>query len=157
MSQTAVDKGLETELKLTIEREFAAPPERVFAAFTEVERLKAWWGPEGFMTPEAVVDLRVGGRYRLVMQAPSGNIHVVTGEFREVTPPSRLVYSFAWEQEDGSLGHPSLVTLELEAAGKGTRLTLTQEGFSDAASRDDHRGGWSSSFECLEAYLNSDR
>ena len=72
---------------------FDAPRERVFAAWTEPERLKRWWGPGAFRTTEAEVDLRPGGRYALTLEP--GAMHLA-GEFREVVPPERLVYTWRW-------------------------------------------------------------
>lgn len=93
------------------------------------------------MTPAlAEVDLRVGGRYRLGMRAPDGAaVYVCTGVYREVTPPSRLVYTWAWEGQDGP---ETLVTVEFLDRGGATEVVLTHEGFADAGSRDQHATGW---------------
>src|SRR5439155_22631885 len=75
---------------------FEAPREVVFAAWTEPERLKRWWGPGFFETVSAEVDLRPGGRYELLLEPGSMRLG---GEFREVTPPQRLVYT--WRRMEG--------------------------------------------------------
>src|SRR5262245_66351638 len=86
---------------LSLERSFEAPREAVFAAWTDPEVLRRWWaaGPD-WETPEAEVDLRAGGGYRLAMRDPgSGDVHVVAGDSTEVVPPERLVYPWAWEHD----------------------------------------------------------
>jgi uncharacterized protein YndB with AHSA1/START domain len=79
---------------LVIKRHFTAPPERVFAAFTEKSLIQAWYGPENVTVPHCEVDARIGGKYRVEMHAPSGSVHIVTGEFKEIRPPDRLVYTW---------------------------------------------------------------
>ena len=81
---------------LVIKRHFKAPPERVFAAFTEKGLMQAWYGPEAMTVPHCEVDARVGGKYRVEMHSPAGSVHIVTGEFREIHPPERLVYTWGW-------------------------------------------------------------
>ena len=66
---------------LVIKRHFTAPPERVFAAFTEKTLMQAWYGPEDVTVPRCEVDARIGGKYRVEMHAPSGSVNIVAGEF----------------------------------------------------------------------------
>ena len=137
---------------LRLNRRFAAPRERVFRAFTDVAELQKWWGPEGFACPVAELDARPGGKFRLEMHSPTGGIHVVFGEYREVNEPERLVYTFAWEDSDGP---ETLVTLDFVDHGAETELTLTHSLFADREARDNHNQGWASSFNDLESYLAS--
>ncbi len=137
---------------LTITRSFAAPREAVYRAFTEAEKLKRWWGPQGMTCPVAELDVRPGGRYRTEMNAPDGSVYVTTGEFREVAPPERLVFTWIWGEGEMA-GHETLVTIELRDNGGATELTLTHERFPDAGKRDLHNQGWSSSLDCLAEIL----
>ena len=98
----------------------------------------------------ADVDLRVGGRYRIVMQEPGGEAHRVGGAYREIVANERLVFTWAWE---ATPERESLVTVRLRAAGGGTDLTLTHEQLFDEAVRDRHVKGWTGSFERLQRYL----
>ena len=140
----------DTTLRLT--RTFTAPREKVFRAFTDPETLKRWWGPPGYDTPSAEIDLRVGGRYRFAMRKlPDGPILYLAGTYREVRPPERLVFTWRWEAEP-ELGD-TLVTLEFRDAGGGTEVILTHELFPSQKARDDHSRGWSSSWEKLAAAL----
>lgn len=84
-------------VRLEIRRTFEAPREKVFEAWTLPEALTQWWGPEGYATPSAEVDLRPGGRYRLGMKKlPDGEIFYLSGAYREVRAPEKLVYTWRW-------------------------------------------------------------
>jgi uncharacterized protein YndB with AHSA1/START domain len=136
---------------LTIVRQFNAAPERVWHALTDPQALKLWMGPsDAFSVPVAECDVRVGGRYRLVMKAPDGEMHDVSGVYREVVPNRKLVYTWAWKSTPE---RESLVTLRLRAAGGGTELTLTHEQFFDAEARDRHSAGWTGCIARLERLL----
>jgi glutathione S-transferase len=137
---------------LVIKRHFRAPPERVFAAFTDRGLMQAWYGPENVTVPHCEVDARVGGKYRVEMHNMAGSVHVVTGEFREIRPPERLVYTWGWLNGTGR-GPETLVTLTFAARGGGTDLTLEQTGFLDQDARDRHEHGWESSLNALDAAL----
>jgi len=145
---------LKSSTSFTLERSFAAPIEKVWAAFTEPAVLQQWWGPPGFTTPSADIDLRAGGKYRIAMKPPDGETLFLCGEFIEVRKPEKLVYTWAWEEDDGP-GHQSQVTLNCKTRGKNTDVVLTQERLADAESRDAHVEGWTGSFERLAAQLGS--
>jgi uncharacterized protein YndB with AHSA1/START domain len=137
---------------LRLTRSFAASRERVFRALTEPGQLSRWWGPDGFSVPECALDLRPGGAWRTVMRSPEGQDHVVSGVYREIVPPARLVFTWGWERADGR-GHETLVTIDLREQASGTLLILNQEVFESENARDQHGHGWSSSLDCLERAL----
>jgi uncharacterized protein YndB with AHSA1/START domain len=83
--------------RVEVVRTIEAPREDVFRAWTDPEQIRSWWGPGEFTCPEAEIDLRPGGSYRLVMQPTAGDPFVVAGTYREVEPPARLVYTWRWE------------------------------------------------------------
>jgi uncharacterized protein YndB with AHSA1/START domain len=139
-------------LVLRLSRSFAAPRERVFRAFSAPGQLAKWWGPKGFTVPACTLDLRPGGAWRTVMRSPEGKDHIVSGVYREIVPPERLVFTWAWETE-GERGHETVVTIELLETAGGTRLELTHERFETEDSLSQHRHGWSSCFDCLEEAL----
>jgi uncharacterized protein YndB with AHSA1/START domain len=139
---------------LRLERTYQASPEEVFDAWTNPEVLRRWWAAgEDWRTPVAEVDLRVGGRYRLSMEDPAtGAQHTVGGEYREVSRPQRLVYSWCWEQQDTSsqpdtADHVSTVSVEFHAEGQSTTVVLVHSGLPSPTSREQHGHGWSA---CLE-------
>ena len=109
-------------------------------------------GSRGFSVPECALDLRPGGAWRTVMRSPEGQDHIVSGVYREIAPPARLVFTWGWEHADGR-SHETLVTIELREQGTGTLLLLNQEVFESESSRDQHGHGGSSSLDCLERAL----
>lgn len=126
---------------LQIKRTFAAPRERVFRAWTDPEELKKWWGPPGYATPSAEVDLRVGGKYRFGMRKlPDGEMFYLSGTYREVRPPEKLVYTWRWEAKP-EYGE-TLVTVEFHDRGGSTEVVLTHELFPDEKARGEHERGW---------------
>jgi glutathione S-transferase len=137
--------------KLLLTRQFKAPPARVFAAFTEKSLIQSWYGPEGYTIPQCDIDVRVGGKYRIEMHSATG-VSVVTGEFREIRAPERLVYSWAWLQGPGK-GPETLVTLTFKEKDGGTELTLEHTGFATEEACARHRSGWESSMASLENML----
>ena len=134
---------------LQLERLIAAPPERVFELWTEPEQLIKWWGPDTFDVPEHDIDVRPGGRWRTTMRSPDGNRFTVSGVYRTIEKPRRVVFTWGWDDENGMRGHETEVTVTFEAAPGGTRMVLTQQAFESKDSRDKHSHGWSSSFDCL--------
>src|SRR5262245_45864240 len=78
--------------EITITRIFDAPPALVFRMWTEPKHLAQWWGPAGFTNPVCELDVRPGGKIRILMRAPDGVDYPMTGMFREVVPPKRLVF-----------------------------------------------------------------
>jgi len=125
---------------LEIRRTYNVPRERVFAAWTKPQELQRWSAPGDMTVPSAEVDLRVGGRYRIVMQSPNGATHTAVGVYRVVDPPSRLVYTWVWEERAAMAD--TLVTLEFHQKGAGTELVLRHEELADEADRANHEKGW---------------
>ena len=138
--------------ELKMERVFAAPRARVFEAWTDPAQIKKWFGPHGFMIEIAEVDLKPGGRFRLGMRAPDGNLYVVGGAYDIIDPPAKLTHSWAWEEGEME-GFETQVTVEFFEAGKETRVVITHQGFADAESCERHREGWTSQNDCLAEYL----
>jgi uncharacterized protein YndB with AHSA1/START domain len=135
---------------LTLTRRLKAPPAKVFAAWTDAEKIKRWFGPGEVEPVLAESDPRVGGRYRIVMRANDGEEHDVGGVFREVGANEKLVFTWAWRTTPE---RESLVTVLIRPEGDGTLLTLTHEQFFDEAARDRHRSGWSGALDKLEKYV----
>jgi uncharacterized protein YndB with AHSA1/START domain len=136
--------GLVLKLECTID----APPERVFRLLTDPAELVTWWGPRGFTTPEAELNLSEGGAYRLSMQPPDSDLFHLAGEFFEIDPPHRLVYTFRWEEPTPD-DRETVVTLTLEPVGGATQVTLSQGEFATEERLALHRDGWTESFEKL--------
>ncbi len=137
---------------LHLSRILRAPRERVFRAWTDPAQLVKWWGPKGFTVPAWAMDVRPGGAWRTTMRSPEGKDHIVSGVYREILPPSRLVFTWGHETE-GERGHETVVTIELFEVPGGTRLELSQEVFESVTSRAQHQHGWSSCLDSLEQAL----
>ena len=140
-------------IALTLTRHFKKPPARVFAAFTEKPAIQSWYGPEGHTVPHCDVDARVGGKYRYEFHSPAGSVHVVSGEFREVKAPEKLVFTWGWLNGAGR-GPETLVTVTFAEKDGGTELTMVHSGFTTIEAREAHMGGWTSSMESLEKMLD---
>jgi uncharacterized protein YndB with AHSA1/START domain len=135
---------------LTLKRRLKAPPAKVFAAWTDPEKIKRWMGPGEIVTQRAEADPRVGGRYRIEMHSPNGEPHNVGGVYREIVANEKLVFTWAWDVAPSDEPHESLVTVLLKADGDGTLLTLTHEKLFDEKSRDGHQHGWMGALDKLE-------
>jgi uncharacterized protein YndB with AHSA1/START domain len=141
------------DLILAIERSLPAPAPVVFAALTEPDQLVRWWGPNGFTVPALELQARVGRSYRIEMKPPAGDPFHLAGEFREVAPPKRLAYTFAWEDPDPD-DTETLVRLALVDLGGSTEVSLRQGAFKTEARLALHRDGWTDSFDRLERLLS---
>ena len=141
-------------LTLELNRALPAAPSVAFEAFTDPNELARWWGPEGFSIPSLEFDPRVGETYRIEMKPPEGNAFYLTGEFRMVDRPARLAYTFRWEEPDPD-DVETVVDLFFRDFGESTEVVLTQGPFKTEARRELHRGGWTDSFNKLEALLSS--
>lgn len=124
----------------------------VFDAFTDAAQLAQWWGPEGFTIPKLDLEPRAGAPYRIEMQPPDGEPFHVSGEFREIDPPRRLAFTFAWEPPDPD-DVENLVELSFRDLDGSTEVRLVQGPFKTEARRDLHRDGWGDSFDKLERLL----
>ena len=150
---------------VVIERTFAAPATLVWQMWTDPEHFKAWYGPTGATIPTATMDVRVGGS-RLVgmqMETPNGTMQMFfTGEYLEVSPTDRLVYTESMADEDGNVkspadmgmpaDHPTTteITVELSEADGRTTMVMTHAGIpADSPGA----AGWNMAFDKLAAHL----
>ena len=142
-------------IELVVSRLIDAPRALVFKAWTQQEHAARWWGPQGFTTVSCRLDASLGGSYRHAMRGPDGAVYTRCGVYREVAEPERLVFTYAWEDASGNLGHEMLVTVTFEAQGERTLLTLRQTGFESVPARDSHRSGWTSCLERFAEYMTT--
>lgn len=137
--------------RLALTRWFKAPVAKVFRAWTDGAMLRRWFGPSDAMAVVvADVDLRVGGRYRLVLEEADGAHHRVGGVYRVIERDAKLVFTWAWESTPE---RESLVTILFEPKDDGTLLTLIHERFADAPARDRHAGGWGRTLDRLHRHV----
>ena len=143
--------GLVLELHCLIH----APRERVFATLTDPIEVTKWWGPEGFSMPQADVQLTLTGGYRFSMQPPDGELFHISGEFVEIDPPGRLVYTFRYDEPTPD-DRETVVTMTLAALDAGvTEVSLSQGPFATDERLGLHRSGWTDSLEKLRAVLET--
>ena len=152
MAQQA--KRLEGDARdLTIVRMFDAPRDLVFDLWTKPEHTIRWMGPRDYPATVFEQDVRVGGKWRGCLtgapEAPTpGDKLWQGGEYLEIVPPEKLVFTFAW---DG--GPETVVTVILTAVGDQTRMVFHQTPFETAGNRDGHGGGWNSAFDRLVDFI----
>jgi uncharacterized protein YndB with AHSA1/START domain len=151
-SAAAAAADLAARPSLTIKRRLNASPEKVYAAWTDPQKIVRWFGPAD-LKPETVraeIDARVGGRFRVNFDTERGEYFEVSGVYREVVPNRRLVFSWAWHSTPE---RESLVTVMLKPDGGGTLLALHHAQFFDEAARNGHEGGWNESLDKLEKLI----
>ncbi len=112
------------EQTITLTRVYDAPRDLVWCAWTDPKHLAHWFGPRGFTSSVPELDVRVGGALRIVMHGPDGNDYPMKGEFREVVPPERLVFSNIAIDKDGNHLLEGETTVILSEQDGKTRLTL---------------------------------
>ena len=142
------------ELMLEMQRVLPAAPSVVFAALSEPSELVKWFGPQDFAISSLEFVPRVGATYRLEMQPPEGDPFYLAGEFREVDPPTRLAFTFVYEDPDPD-DVETLVGLSLRDLGGSTEIDFTQGTFKTEARRALHRDGWTDSFDKLEGLISA--
>ena len=137
-------------LTLEVSRRFTASRERLFDAWTKPDEMARWFFVSADWRAEAEVDLRVGGQYRLTMFTDLGSELVQTGEYREISPPDRLV--FTWNSH---AVQDTLVTVEFAEVDGGTSLKLTHELLPNEELRDLHGDGWEGCLASLGTYVGA--
>lgn len=139
---------------LSIERTFRAPAQAVFDAWTSEEVMRRWFhGQHDWETPEARVELRIGGAVRVVMRDPQkGAEYGGGGHYTEIDPPSRLAFTWTWDDDDT---RQTLIELDFEEAEGVTTVRLTHGGLRDEESVRSHEDGWNKCFDNLERTLEA--
>lgn len=132
-----------------IRRLIDAPRTEVFGAWQDAEGMGEWMCPGDVVSAQADLDVRVGGKFRIVMRRPGEDI-VHTGVYRTVEPPSKLVFTWI------AAGLPeTLVTVEFFERGEQCEMVLTHELFPRSDAADRYRNGWGRIAERLSGYLTT--
>ena len=144
---------------LTLRRVFNAPIARVFEAWTKAEVLASWFGPVGFTVTASNIDLRRGGAYHIALRSSEGTEIKHFGEYVEVTPPEKLV--FTWLLENQACGGcnnqcaETLVSIDFKRVDESTEVQLTHEHLPSKEAYDGHVYGWSSTFDSFEDFVQT--
>ena len=148
-----------------IERVFDAPRELVWRAWTDPEWFVRWWGPGPFTSPTVQMDLRPGGRFVWVMRDPDGKDYYTVGEYREITPPERLVYTDSFGDAEGNVVSPTayglgddfpettVVTVTFEDLGGRTLMRIVSDLPVPDAMWEMASAGWGTSLDKLAAVV----
>lgn len=151
-------EAIATRPSLHLQRVFDAPRALLWKAWTTPETVVLWLGPVEWPAVSVAQDLRVGGAWRACLRSPeTGEDLWQGGVYREIVPPERLVFTFKWDEshEDGP-PVDTLVTVEFTELSDGrTRMDFTHEGLKSEQSLAGHRHGWTSTFERLVAFLET--
>lgn len=143
-----------TERRVRCQRTYPVPPDRVFRAWTEPTLITRWWSPDETIAVEVLAwDLVPGGAWRFGYRFPDGRLVHVRGRFLDITPPSRLAFTWTWEAPDVHAGIETHVTVALRPDGDGTTVELLHEQFPDDESRDRHDAGWVATLDRLTEVL----
>ncbi len=152
----------EANIVLETRRDLEATPQEVFDALTQPECVRDWWCPEGYCAQKVEIDLRPGGMYRIEMRSESdSDVVKVRGEYKEISPPNRLVFTHMFEAGSGPLiearlvNHETLVTVELRQGEAATELILKQEQLPGPLALKMLRGGWGGMLKKLERVTHS--
>jgi len=162
MAQNAVNK---TE-RMVVTRVFDAPRELVWKAWTDPKYVMQWWGPKGFTAPVCKIDFRVGGKFLCCMRAPDGQEGWNGGEYHEIVPHEKIVYSMYFADSEGNKVDPAQYGIEYEAidaardvvifedVGNGqTRVTLIGNETMEDAKNSGQLEGWNETLEKLATVL----
>ena len=157
-AKTARRTTAESEVNFT--RVFNAPASLVFKAWTDPKHMAQWWGPQGFTNPVCEMDVRPGGKILIHMRSPDGTVYPMTGTFREVVVPERLVFTAVAEDDDGNALLEGLCTVTFEEQGGKTTLTVheTAVGYAEVAKQmlAGMETGWAQSLERLDTLVQSE-
>ncbi len=146
-----------SDREIVLTRMFDAPRDLVFEAHTSCEHMSNWWGPRKYEVASCDIDFRPGGKWRVVHRGPDGDEeHGFRGEFREIVPPERIVWTFEYE---GWPGQISVETLRLEEVDRKTKLTATAV-YASKEARDGMiesgmESGAAETYERLDEYLET--
>ena len=150
---------------VVIERIFEAPVDLIWQMWIQPEHFKKWYGPKGFTVPVVEMDVRVGGKRLICMASPDGSMKMwTTGEYTEIVPNERLVYTESPADENGNVVSPSAmgmsdgypatteVTVLLEDLGGRTKMVMTHAGMpADSGAG----GGWEQAFDKLADHIET--
>jgi uncharacterized protein YndB with AHSA1/START domain len=148
--------GTNNELSLEVTREFQVPAEQVYKAWTEFEALKQWWKPLNSELTDLQNELKPQGIVKYTFtRSDTGESYTVGGEYSEVIPGNKLVYSWKWELPDEtSTENDYKLDIEFNDQGSGSVLRVKQYGFESEEASKPHYEGWESALDALEAHLS---
>lgn len=147
----------EGDLTLRMTRRFKVSREQVFDAWSSLEAMSHWFGPGPCYVQGGKIDFRVGGCYRLDLMTDDLGLIAVAGEYREISRPEKISFSWQWSGNKNLCEKMMEVVIELVETGeKETELRLIQTGFPDRKNALDHGEGWGGSFDKFVPWVAGD-
>lgn len=143
-----------SNIDAVINRSFSAPARMVFDQWITVDGLRAWFAPAGFDVTFAETDPVPGGKWQVEMRSPDGAVYLEYGEYREIVPAKRLVFTLT-QGHDADIAPRTTVTVDFSDKGDRTEIAFLQEGFETVERRDSNIGGWQECFDNLAVRLVS--
>ncbi|HSJ02023.1 MAG: SRPBCC domain-containing protein [Verrucomicrobium sp.] len=148
---------------LILRRVLKAPQELAFQTWTSAEHIPLWMQPEpGLTIPFVIMDVRVGGKFRIQMKKAEGDFFTAVGVFKEVKAPERLVYTWQWEKDGAGEdfgeveGEPTEITVEFLKRGDQTEMIFMHTRFATEDARDNHARGWGRIIDGLARFIDKE-
>ncbi len=145
------------ETSLLVEKSFPVSVQVLADAWTSPEKLKQWWKPAGNQLKNVENDLKTGGKILYEFGTQSGQEDLkITGEYQEVQPDKKLVYSWNWDlpTTQAVTDNEFRLTVEFEPEGNGSKLKVTQENFKAQESIHPHQEGWNKALDDLLTFVS---
>jgi uncharacterized protein YndB with AHSA1/START domain len=137
---------------LRVSKIINAPVERVYRAWTDPDQITKWFGCDNVQESKVTQDLRPGGKYSFNMIKSDGSKSIVHGEYKEVTPNKKLVYTWTNNSDDFP-AKDTIVSVEFVAIGNETEVRIKHSNFALAKSAEGHNAGWGSALEKLASFV----
>lgn len=141
---------------LKVEKSFPVSADKLASAWVSPEDLKQWWKPAGNKLKEVDINLAPGGKFLYVFETKDGQEDLkISGEYKEVDPARKLVYSWNWElpHTEAVTNNEFQLTIEFSPEGDYSKITVTQENFKDQESIHPHQEGWNKALDDLYNFL----
>jgi len=152
MTIELLERNTSTDDELVIIREFVIPKSLVFNALTDPDHIKKWSSPKNYDVTFSKGKLKVGGKYSYGMRSGEGQEFVMTGEYKEINRPDKIVYT---QSRLGTPGPETEISITLEEHEGKTTMVFHHTGFPSKEFRDGAVHGWNQAFEKLESHLTS--
>lgn len=144
------------DFHLQAEKTFPVSVDELYDGWVNPEKLKQWWKPAGNQLREVEIDLTQGGQFRYVFETKDGQEDLkITGDYKEVEPKKRLVYSWNWElpHTQAVSNNEFQLTIEFSNDQDNSKIKVTQENFKDQESIHPHQEGWNKALNDLHNFL----
>lgn len=149
------DKKALRDDELLIVRTFDAPVALVFRIWEERDHMVRWLGPTDFECTHLDMDFRPGGKWRGRIVSEAYGESWMGGEYRQIEKNKRIVYTFKWDEDEGSPTLETIVTVTFHEEDGKTVQSFHQTPFASVESRDSHVGGWNECFDREQAYAET--